>query len=80
MIYFWQTLSANNKLCHKTTWTGPERRNEFKDKEWGDKKKSIQEQIDYILIKRRDLPFVRNSHSYGGIGLNTDNKLVKAEL
>ena len=32
------------------------------------------------MIKIRDLPFVRHSHSYGGIGLNTDHKLVKADL
>ena len=40
----------------------------------------FRKQIDCILIKKRDLPFVRNSHSYGGIGLNTDHKLVKREL
>ena len=32
------------------------------------------------MIKRRDLPFARNPCSYGGIGLNTDHKLVTAEL
>ena len=32
------------------------------------------------MIKRKDIPFARNCHSYGGIGLNADHKLVKAGL
>ena len=67
-------------MCHRTTWTGPERRNEFKDKNGEIRRNAFRNQTDYFLIKRRDLPFVRNACSYGGIGLNTDHKLVKAEL
>ena len=69
-----------DKMCHRTTWTGPERRNEYKYKNGKIRRNSFRNQTDYILIKRRDSPFVRNSCSYGGIGLNTDHKLVKAEL
>ena len=60
-------------MCHRTTWTGLERRTEFKDKN-REIRNSFWNQINYILIKRRDLRVVRNSHLYGGIGLNTDHK------
>ena len=69
-----------HKMCHRTAWTGPERRNEFKGKNREIRRNPSRNQIDYILIKRRDFLFVRNSCSYGGIGLNTYHKLVKAEL
>ena len=77
---FLTNTKFKHKVCHRTTWTGLERRNEFKDKNGEIRRNPFRNQIDYILIKRRDLPFVRNSHSYGGIGLNTDYKLVKLEL
>ena len=66
-------------MCHRTKWTGPERRNEFKDKNWDIRRNPFRNEIKYILINIRDLPFVRNSCSCGGIGLNTGHKLVKAE-
>ena len=68
-----------HKMCHRKTWTGPERRNEFKDKNGEIRRNPFRNQINYILIKRRDLPFVRNSCSYGGIDVNTGHKLVQAE-
>ena len=49
-----------HKMCQRTTWTGPERRNEFKDKKGEIRRNPFRNQIDYILIKRRNLPFVRN--------------------
>ena len=68
-------------MCHRMTWTGPERRNEFKDKNREIRRNPFRNKINYILVKRRViLPFGRNSCSYEGIGLNTDHKLVKAEL
>ena len=74
-------LSLTNTRCViETTWTGPERRSEFKDKNGEIRRNPFRNQIDNILIKGRDLPFVRNSCLYGGIGLNTDHKLVKAKL
>ena len=77
---FLTNTKFEHKNFHRKTWTGPERRNEFKDKKGEIRRNPFRNQIDYILIKRKDLPFVRNSHSYGGIGLKTDHKLVKAEL
>ena len=69
-----------HKMWHRTTCTGPERRNGFKYKNGEIRINPFGNQINYILIKRRDLPFVSNSNSYEGIGLNTDPKHVKAEL
>ena len=77
---FLTNTKFKHKMHHRTTWTGPERRNEFKDKNGEIRRNPFKNQIHYILIKRRDLPFVRNSHSYGGVGLNTDRKHAKAEL
>ena len=77
---FLTNTKFKHKMCHRTTRTGPERRNEFKDKNGEIRRNPFRNQSDYILIKRRYLPFVRNSCSHGGIGLNTYHKLVKAEL
>ena len=77
---FLTNTNFKHKTCHRTTWTGLERRNEFKDKNGEVRRNPFRNQIDYILIKRRDLPLVRNSHTYGDIGLNTNHKIVKAEL
>ena len=77
---FLKNTMFKHKMCHRTTWTGPERRNELKYKNGEIRRNPFRNQIDYILIKRRDLSFVRYQCSYGGIGLNTDYKLVKAEL
>ena len=77
---FLTNTKFKHKMCHRTTWIGPERRNEFKDKNGKIRRNTFRNKIDYMLIKRRDLPSVRNSCSYGGIGLNTYHELVKAEL
>ena len=77
---FLTNTKFKHKMCHRSTGTGPERRNEFKDKNGEIRRNPFRNQTDYILIKRKDLPFERNSHSYGDIDLNTDHKLVKAEL
>ena len=61
---FLTNTEFKHKMCHRITWTGPERRNKFKDKNGEIKRNLFGNQIDYIWIKRRDLPFVRNSLSY----------------
>ena len=73
-------ITLCTRMCHRTTSTRPDRRNKFKDKNKEIRRNPFRNNIDCILIKRKDLPFVRNSCSYRGIGLNTDHKLVKAEL
>ncbi len=55
-----------HKFCHRTTWVGPERRKEFKDQKSGELKRNpYRNQIDYVMIRRRDLNFVEDSRSYG---------------
>ena len=77
--FFLRNIKFKHKMCHRTTWTGPGRRIEFEDKNGEIRRNPFRNQINYILIKRRDSPFERNSCSYGGIGLNKDHKFVKAE-
>ena len=39
-----------HKMCHRTTWTCPERKNEFKDKNGEVRRNPYRNQIDYIMI------------------------------
>ena len=49
---FLTNIKFKHKMCHRTTWIGPERRNEFKDKYGEIRRNPFRNQIDYILIKR----------------------------
>ncbi len=69
-----------HKMCHRTTWTGPERKGDFRDKNGKIRRNPYRNQIDYIMIKNRDLNFVEDSRSYGGINTQSDHKLVKTRL
>ena len=51
-LNFLTNTKLKHKMCHRTTWTGPERRNEFKDKNGEIRRNPFRNQIDYILIKR----------------------------
>ena len=50
---FLTNTKFKHKICYKTTWTGPERRNEFKDKNGEIRRNAFRNQIDYIFIKKR---------------------------
>ena len=77
---FLTNTNFKHQMSHRTTWTGPERHETFKDKDGTTRRNPYRNQIDYIMIRKRDLHFVKNSRAYGGINVNTDHKMVKAEL
>ncbi len=55
-----------HKFSHRTTWVGPERKKEFYNKSSGKVRRNpYRNQIDYVMIRRRDLQFVEDSRSYG---------------
>ena len=67
-----------HKMCNRTTWTAPFRN--FKMSDGRERKNPVRNQIDYILVNKPFLRFVKNSRSYGGINTETDHKLVKMIL
>lgn len=69
-----------HKMCHRTTWTAPEKKKAVKHQDGTIRRNPYRNQIDYIVIKKESLKFVKNSRSYGGISVNTDHKLVKTEI
>ena len=62
-----------HKLCHRTTWTCPERKNSAR-------KNPYRNQIDYIIVNNKFKSLLIDSRSFGGIETQTDHKLVKAKL
>ena len=70
-----------HKLCHRTTWTAPRRKNEVIDKTDGKPRRNpYRNQIDYILTRRKHMCFVEDSRSYGGTTTSSDHKMVISKL
>ena len=67
-----------HKMCHRTTWTAPNRN--FITHDGTPRKNPIRNQIDYIITKCEHQIFVKDSRSYGGIKTSTDHKLVKTQM
>ena len=81
----------SHKLCHRTTWTAPERHHTSAKDDQGNpqlllgpdnlpRREPFRNQIDYIATKIIHRKFVTNSRSYGGIKSYTDHKLVKMSM
>ena len=81
----------SHKLCHRTTWTAPERYHTSAKDDQGNpqlllgpdnlpRREPFRNQIDYIATKIKHRKFVTNSRSYGGIKSYTDHKLVKMSM
>ena len=66
-----------HKLCHRTTWTSPQKIEEHNYHDGTVRKNQYRNQIDYILIKNNQRRMVIDSRSYGGIETSTDHKIVK---
>ena len=85
------TLFSHN-LCHRTTWTAPERYHTSSKDDQGNpqlllgpdnlpRREPFRNQIDYIIatkIKHRKC--LTNARSYGGIKSYTDHRLVKMSM
>ena len=80
-----------HKLCHRTTWTAPERYHTSAKDDQGNpqlllgpdnlpRREPFRNQIDYIATKIKHRKCVTNSRSYGGIKSYTDHKLVKMSM
>ena len=74
----------SHKLCHRTTWTAPERYHTSAKDDQGNpqlllgpdnlpRREPFRNQIDYIATKIKHRKFVTNSRSYGEIKSYTDH-------
>ena len=73
-----QNLTLTNtffkhKMCHRTTWTCPEKVNT-------ERKNPYRNQIDYIITRINTRKMICNSRSYTNLNINTDHKLVKTTI
>ena len=64
----------NHKMCHRTTWTAPNRITEQNHHDGNPRRNPCTNQIDYVLIKNTFRPLARNSRSY--FETNSDHKAV----
>ena len=68
-----------HKLCHRTTWTAPEREKDHKHHDGTNRRNPYRNQIDYIITQIQHKNLLMDERSYGGISTDTDHKLVKAK-
>ena len=64
----------NHKMCHRTTWTAPNRITEQNHHDGNPRRNPCRNQIDYVLIKNTFRRLARNSSSY--FETNSDHKAV----
>ena len=69
-----------HKMAHRTTWQGPERINEHKNKNNEIRRNPYRNQVYYVMIRKSYRNFVTDSRSYSGINTNTDHRLVKTSF
>ena len=69
-----------HKLAHRTTWTSLERINPHLTHDGTTRRNPYRNQIDHIIIKNMHKVLIKSSRSYGGISIQTDQKLFKATL
>ena len=69
-----------HKMCHRTTWTCPEKKQTHLDKNGSIRKNPYRNQIDYIIVKNKHKPLIQNARSYSGTNTDTDHRLVMTTL
>ena len=77
---FLTNTTFSHKLCHRVTWTAPEKINDHSHYDGSVRRNPYRNQIDYIIMKCNQRQLVKNARSYNGIKTNTDHKLVNAEI
>ena len=72
----------SHKLCHRTTWTAPRRKEQapIQKSDGKPRRNPYRNQIDYILTRATHWSFIQDSRSYGGVTTQTDHKLVLANI
>ena len=56
---FLTNTKSKHKMCHRTTWAAPDKNNDTKDKDGSIRRNLYRNQIDYLIMKNRDLVFVQ---------------------
>ena len=64
-----------HKMAHITTWEAPERKN-AKDRNGELRRNPYRNQIDYIIIRKKNMKIVKDSRSYSNLETKSDHRLV----
>ena len=67
-----------HKLCHRTTWTAPDRR--YITHDGSERRNPIRNQIDFIIIRNEYKHLITDSRSYNGTNTDTDHKMVICKM
>ena len=70
----------NHKMCHRTTWTAPERIIDHNQHGGNPRRNLCRNQIDYVLIKNTFRQLVPNSPLNGSFETNSDHKAVTMSM
>ncbi|XP_071965609.1 uncharacterized protein [Antedon mediterranea] len=69
-----------HKMSHRTTWVMPVRVKPHNEKDGTPRRNPYRNQVDYIMIRKRNFNFVTNSRSYSRVDVETDHRIVKTQL